>query len=237
MEKFLFSLVFIYSIITPIFPTTHFESPQRFLHVSDENVASRPIVIENTNLDYQEVISRRYRRDLSSSINENLKNISTKVNTQTKFFFALISLRLPKRGEASLCAVSINSWRLRQFLRSSGASRNFRSRQLDLIFVMLAHGSWRRESSVWKQDENEERKNVNVEKKRFLWAAPSSTTTQRWKVNELLISLLVPLRVQSCHPHTPASREMARRKINLRRMMRLTWFNAFSLLHSLLDFD
>lgn len=98
MEKFLFSLIFIYSIINPIFPTTHFESPQRFLHVSDESGASKPVVIENTNVDYQEFISRRYRRDISSSINENLKNISTKVNTQ-KQFFPRSYQRLMKREE------------------------------------------------------------------------------------------------------------------------------------------
>ena len=93
MENFLLYLIFIYSIIiNPIFPTTHFERPQRFLHVSDEESGTNKptFLIENTNLDYQEVISRRYKRDLPSSINENLKNISTKVNTNFSFLLSAL---------------------------------------------------------------------------------------------------------------------------------------------------
>ena len=84
MEKFLFTLIFIY-LINPIFPTTHFEKPQRYLHVvQDENHLNKPTVIENTDLDLAEFIQGRYKRDLSSSDrNENLKNITTKVRIQT----------------------------------------------------------------------------------------------------------------------------------------------------------
>lgn len=94
MEKFLFTLIFIYSI-NPIFPTTHFDSSQRYLHVyQDDNEVNKPLVIKNTDLDLAEVINQRFRRDLTSSDrNENLKNITTKVNTQTKNFFSLISER------------------------------------------------------------------------------------------------------------------------------------------------
>lgn len=89
MEKFLFTLIFIYSI-NPIFPTTHFEGSTRYLHVSqDDNQVNKPLVITNSKSELAEVINQRFRRDLTSSDrNENLKNISTKVNTQT-FFFVL----------------------------------------------------------------------------------------------------------------------------------------------------
>lgn len=86
MEKFLFTLIIFIYLINPIFPTTHFiEKPQRYLHVDqDENLSFKPIVIENTDLDLTEFINQRYKRDLSSTDrNENLKNITTKVNTQT----------------------------------------------------------------------------------------------------------------------------------------------------------
>lgn len=80
MEKFLFTLIFIYSI-NPIFPTTHFEKSQKYLHVyQDENQLNKPLVIKNTDSDLAEVISQRFRRDLTSSDrNENAKNITTKV--------------------------------------------------------------------------------------------------------------------------------------------------------------
>lgn len=86
MEKFLFTVIFIYSIISPIFPTTHFENSERYLHVyQDENQLNKPLLIKNNDLDIAEFINQRNKRDLSSSDrHENLKNISTKVNTQTK---------------------------------------------------------------------------------------------------------------------------------------------------------
>lgn len=83
MEKFLFFLIFIYSIY-PIFPTTHFEN-SRYLYVADENQVNKPLVIKNTDLDLAEVINQRYKRELSSSDRiENLKNITTQVNTKIK---------------------------------------------------------------------------------------------------------------------------------------------------------
>lgn len=101
MEKFLFTLIFLYSIINPIFPTTHFDSAQRYLHVhEDDSLVNKPLVIKNTDLDLVEVISQRYKRDLTSlDRNENLKNIATKVNTQTKKknSFFLITERFKKR--------------------------------------------------------------------------------------------------------------------------------------------
>lgn len=112
MEKFLFTLIFIYSIINPIFPTTHFESSQRYLHVyNDASELDKPLVIKSGQLDAAEGIHQRYRRDLPSSINENLKNISTKVNTQTaQKLFALISTRClcDKQGEKTFCVISIS---------------------------------------------------------------------------------------------------------------------------------
>lgn len=81
MEKFLFSLIFIYSI-NPIFPTTHFEN-SRYLYVADENHVNKPLVIKNTDLDLAEVINQRYKRDLSSSDRSGIvKNITTKVNNK-----------------------------------------------------------------------------------------------------------------------------------------------------------
>lgn len=76
MEKFLFSLIFIYSI------SQVFSSP-KFLHIiEDENQWKKPTVIKNTDLDLAEVINQRYKRDLAlSERNENAKNITTKVNT------------------------------------------------------------------------------------------------------------------------------------------------------------
>lgn len=86
MEKLLFVLIFLFSILHPIFPTTHFDSSQRYLHVyEDESQVNKPLVIKNTDLDLAEVIYHRNRRDLSSSDrNENSKNITTKVNTQNR---------------------------------------------------------------------------------------------------------------------------------------------------------
>jgi hypothetical protein len=86
MEKFLFILILLFSILNPIFPTTHFDSAQRYLHVyEDESEVNKPLVIKNTDLDLAEVINQRFRRGLSSSDrNENPKNITTKVNRQTK---------------------------------------------------------------------------------------------------------------------------------------------------------
>lgn len=105
MEKFLFILIFIY-LINPIFPTTHFEKPERYLHVyEDQNESNKPLVIENTDLDLAEAINQRYKRDLSSSDrNENQKNITTKVNTQRA---PLITFDTRVRGE-ELCVVTIN---------------------------------------------------------------------------------------------------------------------------------
>jgi hypothetical protein len=104
MEKFLFVLIFLLSILNPIFPTTHIDSAQRYLHVyEDESKVNKPLLIKNTDLDLAEVISQRYRRDLSSSDrNENPKNITTKVNTQTRkknSFFLVISETLQKRNK------------------------------------------------------------------------------------------------------------------------------------------
>lgn len=83
MEKFLLSLILLHSI-NPIFPT-HFENSQRFLHVyEDGNQLNKPLVIQNTESDLAEVISHRSKR--SSDRSENLKNITTKVNTQTNHF-------------------------------------------------------------------------------------------------------------------------------------------------------
>lgn len=82
MKKFLFSLIFIYSI-NPIFPT-------RFLHVHhDESEANKPLVIKSTDSELAELVSRRYKRDLGSDRSESLRNISTKVKneTQTKHLF------------------------------------------------------------------------------------------------------------------------------------------------------
>lgn len=92
MGKFLFSLILIYSI-NPIFPT-HFGDSTRFLHVQDENESNKPLVIKNSDLGLAEVISQRYKRDLSPDRSENLRNISTKVKQkeiQTKAPFFLIS--------------------------------------------------------------------------------------------------------------------------------------------------
>lgn len=88
-------------MINPIFPTTHFEKSQRYLHVEqDENQSNKPIVIKNNELDLAEVINQRYKRDLSSDRNENLKNITTKVKTQTTNSFpSLITLDIRERGE------------------------------------------------------------------------------------------------------------------------------------------
>lgn len=95
MEKLLFSLIFIYSIIIPIFPT-HSESTVKFIHgYRDSDEWGKPMVIENTKADLLKAVSehQRARRDLSSIRNtaENAKNITTKVNTQ-KVRFELLSL-------------------------------------------------------------------------------------------------------------------------------------------------
>lgn len=84
MEKLLFSLIFIYSIIIPIFPT-HSESTVKFIHgYRDSDEWGKPMVIENTKADLLKAVSehQRARRDLSSIRNtDNAKNITTKVNT------------------------------------------------------------------------------------------------------------------------------------------------------------
>lgn len=109
MEKFIFSLIFIYSIIIPIFPT-HSESTVNFLHgYRDSDEWGKPMVIENTKADLLRAVSehQRARRDLSSSDRntENAKNITTKVNTQ-KVRFDLLSVGW-ERGEDKLMRHSI----------------------------------------------------------------------------------------------------------------------------------
>jgi hypothetical protein len=115
MEKFLlFSVIFIYSI-NPIFPT-RFENNPRYLYVhEDENQLNKPLVIKNTDSELTEFISQRYKRDITpSDRNENPKNITTKVNTQTKnsvFFYFL-------PPPPSLISTSIESEKLKKiFMR------------------------------------------------------------------------------------------------------------------------
>lgn len=107
MKKFLFSLIFIYSI-NPIFPT-------RFLHVHhDESEANKPLVIKSTDSELAELVSRRYKRDLGSDRSESLRNISTKVKieTQTKHLFYVDSYQ----WNDSICVISINSVRFAALL-------------------------------------------------------------------------------------------------------------------------
>lgn len=80
MEKFLFSLIFIYSI-NPIFPT-HLTGIKEstYLHgYSDSEYVNKPRLIQNTESDFNEV-HQRYRRE-SEPLQS--RNITTKVNTQT----------------------------------------------------------------------------------------------------------------------------------------------------------
>lgn len=165
MEKFLFTLIFIYSI-NPIFPTTHFEKSARYLHVyQDENQLNKPLVIKNTESDLAEVISQRFRRDLTSSDrSENVKNITTKVTkTQTTIFPPLINSEMRWK---SLCVTSINYFGSSNspesecnksvldfslsFLLSLSLARLKRPKKsvrkkerwcMELVFVLLADGS------------------------------------------------------------------------------------------------
>lgn len=134
MEKFLFTLIFIYSIINPIFPTTHFESSQRYLHVySDASELDKPLVIKSGQLDAAEGIHQRYRRDLPSSINENLKNILTKVNTQTtQENFSLLS---------ALAVCATNKVKKLSASFQLVCERPARDHLAGSFLVMLAHGS------------------------------------------------------------------------------------------------
>lgn len=79
MEKFLLSLIFI-SIIYPIFPKHLGNEESSYLHVYKDDNENKPRVMSNTQTDFSEVYQRN-RRDLSSELNnDNLRNISTKVN-------------------------------------------------------------------------------------------------------------------------------------------------------------
>lgn len=168
MEKFLFSLIFIYSI-NPIFPT-HFGDSQRFLHVHDDGSQSnRPLVIKNTDLDLAEVINQRYKRDLGSDRNESQRNISTKVLTQTKQFSPIPLCYQSSVDDENyfLCVISINSVRLAAIY----GSQPWRQTWKDILtMMMMMHGAestfscavgwWiknTKKSSVWKWDEREER--------------------------------------------------------------------------------
>lgn len=155
MEKFLFTLIFIYSI-NPIFPTTHFAKSERYLHVyQDENQSNKPLVIKNTDSDLAEVISQRFRRDLTSTDrNENVKNITTKVTkTQTTFFSFPYHRNFNRKwGEKAYASFQLIISALLIHLKITNPFSTFlgfKDRKKDkkerwcmgLVFVLLADGS------------------------------------------------------------------------------------------------
>lgn len=171
MEKLLFSLIFIYSIIIPpIFPT-HSESTVKFIHgYRDSDEWGRPMVIENTKADLLKAVSehQRARRDVSSPIrntNENAKNITTKVNTQKEVRFDLLSVAMG--WSRNWCVIPFKSTCPQRLL--TWISRLFGGCTEKNLFCVVGcltdHKEMDKKSlGVWKKSERKHRKKRRHEK-------------------------------------------------------------------------